>query len=143
MGQRVRCITISMRRVSDLGVDNFLHPANTLCSQKEEILRIFDKTLFLGAKRTPPEGWFHEPRSEAESALRKRNLRTHMHPKLNDRSEARSRKKNERRVRFEKEIYAHTCTRSLTTEAKRGHEKRTSGECAAKKKPHAHTCAHM
>ena len=25
----------------------------------------------LGAKRTPPFGWFHEPRSEAESALRK------------------------------------------------------------------------
>ena len=106
MGQRVRCITISMRRVSDLGVDNFLHPANTLCSQKEEILRIFDKTLFLGAKRTTSRG-------------------------------------AKRRVRFEKEIYAHTCTRSVTTEAKRGHEKRTSGECAAKKNrtlTPAHTC---
>ena len=62
-----------IRRV--FSVNNFLHPANTLRSQKEEIRRIFDKnkTLFLGAKRTPPEGWFHEPRSEAESALRKRN----------------------------------------------------------------------
>ena len=41
-------------------------------------------------------------------------------------------------------VHAHTCTRSVTTEAKRGHEKRTSGECAAKKKnltlTPAHTC---
>ena len=48
-----------------------------------EIINFIKIILFLGAKRTPPEGWFHEPRSEAESALRKRNHApagcTHMH----------------------------------------------------------------
>ena len=49
------------------------------------------KDEFLGAKRTPPEGWFHEPRSEAESALRKKK------------------KSRTRRVHSHAHAHAHTC----------------------------------
>ena len=79
---------------------------------------------FLGAKRTPPEGWFHEPRSEAESALRKRNHApagcTHMHTLTHVRAGERAHMRTQTCVPESAHTCTHTCT---TTEAKRGHEK--------------------
>ena len=65
---------------------------------------------------TPPEGWFHEPRSEAESALRKKKsctLRVHSHA----------------------HAHAHTCAcRRACTHA---HTNVRAGECAHM---HVHVC---
>ena len=108
-----------------------------------------DTFYFLGAKLTPPEGWFHEPRSEAESALRKKKsrtrrvhsharamhaqhdhictlrvheihahrrcARTHMHPKRNDRSEARSR---HAKITARSHLHVHVIVSKLRTHAR-------------------------
>ena len=80
------------------------------------------KKCEFGSEADPTEGWFHEPRSEAESALRKKKSRT-------------------RRVHSHAHAYTCACRRvrthayapagfmksthpkGATTEAKRGHEK--------------------
>ena len=100
-----------------------------LRSQTSEAKRS-DTFYFLGAKRTPPEGWFHEPRSEAESALRKKKSRTrrvHSHARAMHAQCTRSTityaPSGCMKFTHTAGVHAHTCTRSVTTEAKRGHEK--------------------
>ena len=100
------------------------------CSRARRNSKIANKKNYgvLGAKRTPPFGWFHEPRSEAESALRKRNHApagcTHMLP----------------------HAHAHTCAcRRACTHA---HTNVRAGERAHKRAKRAcrrvrtHACAH-
>ena len=117
-----------IRRV--FSVNNFLHPANTLRSQKRKFFE-FSIKIFLGAKRNPPEGWFHEPRSEAESALRKITARSHL------RTHVIVSKSCERRVRHAR-MYIHAPKGCMYPHRRCGlRAAERSGECATKKKNNA------
>ena len=91
------------------------------------------KDEFLGAKRTPPEGWFHEPRSEAESALRKRNHApagcTHMH--MHTLTHVRAGECAHMRTQ---NVRAGECAHSMCTYAPEGCMKSTHPKGAEKKK---------